>query len=76
MPTAMELVETWHAEWLGAPKPHWGDSISWTTAEQIARRIDRAQAPEPKSCELVIGDWYCTKQAGHPGECRPVPRES
>lgn len=38
---AFERVKRWRDEWLNDhAKTHWGDGISWTTAEEIARRLD------------------------------------
>lgn len=40
--TNQQRVEEWHLEWLYSEKPHWGDKISWSTADEIARRLDQA----------------------------------
>lgn len=44
--TSQQRVEGWHAEWLAAMDPHWGDKIDWATADEIARRLDEAARAE------------------------------
>ncbi len=73
MTTNVEQVEAWHREWVMTNKPHWGDRIDWATADDIARRLDEAQAPEPASCDLAPAGWYCTRQKGHDGPCAAHP---
>lgn len=50
---AFERVKRWQAEWLASTidNPHWGDEITWTTAEEIARRLD-----EPLGLETAPRD--------------------
>ncbi len=75
-PTNQDQVQNWHLEWLNADEPHWGDHIVWHTADEIARRLDQLQAPEPESCEIAEretgGRFYCTRQKGHEGPCAAV----
>ena len=71
--TNQEQVEVWHKEWLLSTEPHWGDRINWTTADEIARRLDDLAAPEPETCTLPPKGWYCTRQAGHDGPCAAHP---
>lgn len=72
MTSAVKLVEQWHAEWLASSdETHWGYKMDWYTADEIARRIDEANAPEPESCPLVpIAEGYCLLPAGHKGPCK------
>lgn len=69
--TSQQLVEQWHAEWMAATGPHWGDTISWATADEIARRID--EATPAVDCLGGQPDMFCTMSAGHPGDCHLVP---
>jgi hypothetical protein len=79
MKSATELVTQWHKEWLDTlrDEPHWGDRIDWTTADNIAHRLDEVLNPPapPQSCNRVSGALYCTLDKGHEGVCRPVPTE-
>ncbi len=73
-------VEAWHKEWLESAEPHWGDRIDWTSADEIARRLDEAQAEEVENCP-VAGDntdglYYCTRPKGHDGPCAAVAWDS
>lgn len=61
---AFERVKRWQKEWLGGGKaPHWGDAIVWTTAEEIARRLD-----EPQSLDSAPrdGSLFDVQQNGVP----------
>lgn len=68
--TYQQVVEAWHLEWLNSTTPHWGDKMDWTTADEIARRLDETEKPAPESCDLAPEGWYCVRQKGHPGGCR------
>ena len=73
--TNLERVEAWHAEWLQAPGPHWGDKINWVSAEEIARRLDAApfeQGPI-EDCDQAPEGCYCAEARGHEGPCRVYP---
>lgn len=49
---AFERVKRWRDEWLnGHEKAHWGDKIEWSSAEEIARRLD-----EPTSLDSAPRD--------------------
>lgn len=37
---AFERVTRWRREWLASNAPHWGDKIDWSSAEELARRLD------------------------------------
>jgi hypothetical protein len=67
--TNLEHVSIWHAEWQAAPDTHWARHINWTTAEDIARRLDEANAPAPRSCNKAPAGWYCVLDHGHDGTC-------
>jgi hypothetical protein len=75
--TNRERVEAWHKEWLTCPDHHWGDRIDWSSADEIARRLDEAATPEPESCpiagEETQGKFYCSRQKGHEGPCAAHP---
>lgn len=73
MKTATELVEQWHLEWVTSPDAHWGDKISWHTANEIAQRIDEANSEQNVSCDLPPEGWYCTREKGHEGPCAAYP---
>lgn len=72
-PTATQLVEAWHKEWLETEDPHWGDRIDWSTADALAAKLDEAMAPEPVDCDKAPAGHYCTHQIGHDGPCRVFP---
>jgi len=46
VPSAQARVQAWQAEWHSSRHQHWGDSIDWTTAEEIARRLDEPVTKE------------------------------
>lgn len=43
--TASQLVEKWELEYMACRDDHWGDSIAWQGAREIARRIDAERTP-------------------------------
>jgi len=71
--TNQQRVEAWHQEWLESNEPHWGDRINWTTADDIARRLDEAGATKAESCDVPPEGWYCTRPKGHDGPCAAHP---
>lgn len=71
--TNQQQIEAWHKEWLESAEPHWGDTISWVTADEIARRLDEAAATQPESCDVAPKGWYCTRPKGHEGPCAAYP---
>lgn len=75
MTTNLQRVEAWHAEWLMAPGAHWGDSIAWGTAEEIARRLDLESVAEApiEDCDQAPEGCYCAEARGHEGACRVYP---
>lgn len=61
---AFERVKRWQKEWLeSGQSKHWGDTIVWTTAEEIARRLD-----EPVGLESAPrdGSLFDVQQNGVP----------
>lgn len=67
--TNQQQVEAWHKEWLESDEPHWGDKIAWGTADEIAKRLDEAQAEVVESCLAAPEGWYCVRPKGHDGPC-------